>query len=82
MAVKILTYQRDLIFAGLASISDPHTNRRGFDANLISTTFKTLERDERLIFADVKQDLLKQYHAIQALTRTSELNTEIFHPSL
>ncbi len=42
-SVKILNYQRDLLYAGMATISDPSVNKRGLDGKLIRTTFKEKE---------------------------------------
>jgi hypothetical protein len=76
-AVKVLSYQRDLLYAGIQS-----ANKRGLDVKIVRENLKVQETEFNQQFARVKEELLATYRRLKQMTATSEANTEIFHPSL
>ena len=77
-----MSYQRDILQAGLFSIGDASLNRRGLDGNIVVKTLQGMELPEGQQFYSVKRQLLTNYSKMLAIARTSEVNTEIFHSSL
>ena len=69
LAIKILSYQRDLLYAGMASISDPSANKRGLDGNLILKAFKHMERPMKQRFASVKEELLGHFYGFAKMSQ-------------
>jgi hypothetical protein len=50
-----MSYQRDILQAGLFSIGDPSLNRRGLDGNIVVKTLQGMELPEGQQFHSVKR---------------------------
>ena len=65
----MLSYQRELVQAGLFSISDPALNKRGFDSNIVIKAIMETELALCSKFTDPKRIFVNNYEQVQSIDK-------------
>eukprot|EP00347_Sterkiella_histriomuscorum_P019983 403339546 len=72
ISIRVLSYQRQLLYAGIVSISNPKKNKRGLDGKIVLKALTQLLKPDLIKFQDLKKSMLKDYKELQGMNQDSE----------
>ena len=80
LSLRVLEYQRQLLYAGIVTISQPKKNKRNLDGKIVLKALCDLTQPQGVKFYEMKQQLLQNFSDLQDMTKNPR--GAIFHESL